>query len=65
MLRDRYELKPDGVPTDVDSRPLRPPRLRRCAATGGDADSPSFNEAATAAAAVAAAVLTLLRRVTR
>lgn len=65
-LRDKYELNPDGSPTDVDSRPLRPPRLRRCVATGSDADSPpSFNEAATAAAALAAAVVTLLRRVTR
>lgn len=66
MLRDRYELKPEGDPTEPDSSPLRPPRLRRCAAMGTDADSPpSFNEAATAAAALAAAVVTLFRRVTR
>lgn len=66
ILRDRYEVKPDGDPTEPDSSPLRPPRLRRCAAMGSDADSPpSFSEAATAAAALAAAVVTLFRRVTR
>lgn len=54
------------APTDVDSGPLRPPTLRRCAAMGRDAGSPpSFMEAATAAAALAADVVTLLRRVTR
>lgn len=66
MLRERYELKPDGDPTEPDSSPLRAPRLRRCAAMGSDVDSPpSFMEAATAAAALAAAVVTLFRRVTR
>ena len=67
MLRDRYELKPEAPPTEVDSSPLRAPRLRRCAAPmGSDAASPpSFKDAATAAAALAAAVVTLLRRVMR
>lgn len=64
ILRDKY---PDAPPTEVDSRPLRAPRLRRCAApTGSEAASlPSFREAATAAATLAAAVVTLLRRVIR
>ena len=66
ILWERYELNPAVFPTEVDSSPLRPPRLRRCAAMGSDADSPpSCIEAAIAAAALAAAVVTLFRRVTR
>lgn len=67
MLRERYELNPEVPPTEVDSSPLRAPRLRRCAAPIGSeaASPPSFIEAATAAAALAAAVVTLLRRVIR
>lgn len=67
MLRERYELNPEVPPTEVDSSPLRPPKLRRCAAMGREVDSPpSCIEAATAAAAAfAAVVVTLFRRVTR
>lgn len=63
ILRERYEPKPEGAPTELDSRPLRLPRRR--AGMGTVVDS-SFKEAATAAAAaLAAAVVTLFRRVTR
>lgn len=60
-------MNPEGFPTEVDSGPLRPPRLRRCAPMGSDVDSPpSCIEAATAAAALAAAlVVTLFLRVIR
>ena len=66
-LRDRYELKAEAFPTELDSNPLRPLVPRRYEAMGIFAGSPeSFMVAATAAAALAAAVVvTLLRRVTR
>ena len=67
MLREKLEPKPEGAPTELDSKPFRLPR--RCEGIETPTDSPaeSFKDAATAAAAAlaAAAVVTLFRRVTR
>lgn len=66
-LRDKEDDRADVAPRELDSRPLRPARLRRCDAIGMVTGSPlSFMVAATAAAALAAAAEAILfRRVTR
>jgi hypothetical protein len=64
-LRERYELRAEVAPSELDSSPFRLPR--RWAGMAMPMESgESFKEAATAAAALAAAVVvTLFRRVTR
>lgn len=71
-LREKYEggVKPEGVPTELDSTSGLRPLPRRLAGMGTAAGSPlgSLTEAATAAAtalAAAGVVVTLLRRVIR
>jgi hypothetical protein len=66
MLRERYELlKVEVAPTELDSRPFRLPRRWAGMAIATESGE-SFSVAATAAAALAAAVVvTLFRRVTR
>lgn len=67
ILRERYEPNPEPAPTELGSRPLRVLAERRWEAGATLEDSPavSFILAATAAAALAAVVVTLFRRVTR